>query len=173
MFAEAGVCVLRCDLPFRQARRQGPPHPGGAAKDREGLRAALAALREAVPGKVFLGGQSYGGRQATMLAAEDRGVADGLVLLSYPLHAPQSPEKKRTEHFPQLHVPALFIHGTRDPFGTPEEMEEAHKMIPARTRLVLAGGVGHGLIPGKASGVGVEEIAARILREFQSFFGGS
>lgn len=167
-FAEAGVCVLRCDLPFRQERRQGPPWPGGAAKDRQGLRAAVAALRREVPGRVFLGGQSYGGRQATMLAAADRDAADGLVLLSYPLHPPQTPAKKRTEHFPQLRVPALFIHGTNDPFGTPEEMEEAVKLIPAATKLVFVQGGGHGLVSGKASRTG--EVAERILAEFQSFF---
>jgi predicted alpha/beta-hydrolase family hydrolase len=169
-FAEAGVCVLRCDLPFRQARPQGPPWPAGAAKDREGLRTAVTALRRVVRGRVFLGGQSYGGRQATMLSAEDRGVADGLVLLSYPLHPPQAPAKKRTEHFPQLHVPALFIHGTDDPFGTPGEMEETLKLIPAATKLVFVEGGGHGLASAKGSRAG--EVVARILAEFQSFFGG-
>ena len=169
-FAEAGWCVLRCDLPFRQERR-GPPSPRGAARDREGLRAAVAALRREVPGRVFLGGQSYGGRQATMLAAEDHGAADGLVLLSYPLHPPHAPGKKRTVHFSQLQVPALFLHGTHDPFGTPEEMEEAVKLIPAETRLVFVEGAGHGLVPSKASPAGVEKVAARILAEFQPFFG--
>jgi hypothetical protein len=129
-------------------------------------------MREIVPGKVFLGGQSYGGRQATMLTAEDRDVADGLVLLSYPLHAPKTPDKKRIEHLPRLHVPALFVHGTRDPFGTPEEMEAARTMIPAETRLVLADGAGHALIPAKASGVRVDEVATWIRSEFLSFFSG-
>ena len=171
LFAEAGVCVLRCDLPFRQERRQGPPWPAGAAKDRQGLRAAITALRQQVPGRMFLGGQSYGGRQATMLAAVDHGVADGLVLLSYPLHPPQAPDKKRTDHFPQLRLPALFIHGTKDPFGTPEEMEAAVKLIPAATRLVLVEGGAHGLVSGKVSRAGLEKVASRVLGEFESFFG--
>ena len=71
----AGLCVLRCDLPFRQRRPRGPPSPSGAAADRAGLRDAVGALRALVPGRVFLGGHSYGGRQATMLAAEDPAVA--------------------------------------------------------------------------------------------------
>lgn len=168
-FAEAGVCVLRCDLPFRQERRQGPPSPAGAAKDREGLRAAVTALRGVVHGRVFLGGHSYGGRQATMLAAEDNGAAGGLVLLSYPLHPPQAPGKTRTEHFPQLRTPALFLHGTNDPFGTPQEMQKAVELIPAATRLVFVEGAGHSLVPGKASRAA--ELVARILAEFRSFFG--
>src|SRR5206468_8585106 len=88
-FAEAGFTVLRCDLPFRQARPSGPPSPGGSAADREGLRAAAFALRRMGARRVFLGGHSYGGRQASMLAASDPGVADGLLLLSYPLHPPR------------------------------------------------------------------------------------
>jgi hypothetical protein len=168
-FAEAGIAVLRCDLPFRQGR-QGPPHPSGAAKDRAGLRAAVGALRRIVSGNIFLGGQSYGGRQATMLSAEDSTVVEGLVLLSYPLHPPNAPEKKRTDHFSKLQVPAEFFHGTQDPFGTREEMETALRLIPVRTHLVCIEGAGHSLVPAKSAGLGTDEIAARIFDEFQLFF---
>src|SRR5262249_18509551 len=89
-FAAAGVAVLRCDLPFRQKRPTGPPR-GNSAEDRAGLRAAVAALRDRVKGPIFLGGHSYGGRQASMLAAEDAEIATGLLLLSYPLHPPKKP----------------------------------------------------------------------------------
>ncbi|PYM84976.1 MAG: alpha/beta hydrolase, partial [Candidatus Rokuibacteriota bacterium] len=64
--AASGLTVLRCDLPFRQARPSGPPPPGVAAHDREGLRSALLAVRQLVPGRAFLGGHSYGGRQASL-----------------------------------------------------------------------------------------------------------
>src|SRR5271168_3029809 len=63
----AGFHVLRCDLPFRQRRPKGPPSSSSAAADREGLRLAVAAMRALGPRRVVLGGQSYGGRQATML----------------------------------------------------------------------------------------------------------
>ncbi len=124
-FAEAGFHVLRCDLPYRQLRASGPPFPGAAARDREGLQQAAEAMREITPDYVMLGGHSYGGRQATLLAAETPAVADALLLLSYPLHPPRKPEQLRTQHFPQLRTPALFIHGTRDPFGSIEEMTAA------------------------------------------------
>ncbi len=169
LFSAAGVTVLRCDLPFRQKRPKGPPHPSGGAKDRAGLRAAVAALRRIVPGRVFLGGQSYGARQATMLLAEDREAADGLVLISYPLHPPGAPEKLRTDHFPRLQVPALFLHGTRDPFGNPEEMTAALKLIPAQPRLCLIDGGGHGLSTGRGAAK-VAEVVEVVLGEFQSFF---
>ena len=101
--------------------------------------------------RVFLGGHSYGGRQATMLCAEERELAAGLLLLSYPLHPPRKPEQLRVQHLPELRVPALFVHGTRDPFGSIEEMEAAAKMIPAKTRLLTVAGAGHELgIKGKA-----------------------
>src|SRR5438093_639381 len=87
-FADAGVAALRVDLPYRQSRATGPPSPGGAARDRDGLRRAVGELRQISDGRVFLGGQSYGGRQASMLAADAPDLADALLLLSYPLHPP-------------------------------------------------------------------------------------
>src|SRR5947207_15646767 len=77
-FSAAGLAVLRCDLPFRQRRLSGPPSPAGAASDRAGFKEAVAALRAVVPGKIFLGGQSYGGRQATLLAAEEPDLVSAL-----------------------------------------------------------------------------------------------
>jgi uncharacterized protein len=144
-FSGIGIAVLRLDLPYRQQRPHGPPFPAQAARDREGLRRAADALKELGARTVYLGGQSYGGRQATMLAAEDPSVTDALLLLSYPLHPPGKPAQLRTEHFPNLRTPALFAHGTRDAFGTIEEMREALKAIPARTDLLAVDGAPHGL----------------------------
>lgn len=148
-FSAAGVTVLRCDLPFRQRRPKGPPSPAGAAADRAGLTQAVEAMRAQVSGRVFLGGQSYGGRQASMLAAEEPDLVAGLLLFSYPLHPPGKPERLRTEHFPRLRVPALFVSGTADPFGTPHELRSAIALIPARTRLVAIDGAGHDLRRGR------------------------
>src|SRR5437667_2252290 len=134
-FTGARFVVLRCDLPFRQKRAHGPPRPGDAARDRQGLKQAIAEMRNRVSGRIFIGGQSYGGRQASMLLAEEK-VADGLLLLSYPLHAPSRPDQLRTQHLPQIHVPTLFVHGTRDPFGSIDEIEAARKLIPAKTLLL-------------------------------------
>ena len=146
-FAKAGVVTLRCDLPFRQQRPKGPPFPAQAARDREGLRRAVEALREIAGGRVFLGGHSYGGRQASMLAAEEPGFIDALLLLSYPLHPPHKPEAPRTGHFGSIQIPALFVHGTRDTFGTIDEMRAALALIPARTDLAIIDGAGHSLHP--------------------------
>jgi predicted alpha/beta-hydrolase family hydrolase len=85
-----------------------------------------------------------------MAAAEDSRMADALLLLSYPLHAPGKPEALRTGHFGELKTPAFFTHGTRDAFGSVEEMKAAVGMIPARTELMIVQGAPHGL-PAKAA----------------------
>lgn len=148
-FATAGVTVLRFDLPFRRRRPKGPPSPHTAAQDRDGVRQAVAALRPLVAGQLFLGGHSYGGRQATMLAADEPGLADGLLLLSYPLHPPSKPDQPRTQHFPRLRVPSVFVHGTNDPFGSLDELTAALALIPTRTKLIPVAGAGHDLKRGR------------------------
>jgi uncharacterized protein len=148
-FCAAGLTVLRCDLPFRQVRPHGPPMRGSATKDQEGLRAAVAAMRRETAGKIFLGGHSYGGRQASMLAAGEPGLVERMLLLSYPLHPPQKPEQMRTAHFPSLQTSALFVSGERDGFGSKAEMEAALKLIPARTELLMIPGAGHELMTAK------------------------
>jgi len=201
-FAEAGFTVLRCNLPFRQARSFGPPGPADAARDRAGLRNAIAALhkemghketgapplsRRSLAGQredfdvhaeseqkpdaskrgIYLGGHSYGGRQSSMLCAEEPDVAAGLVLLSYPLHPPRRPEQQRTQHLPDLRTTTLFVHGTRDPFGTIEELQRAMKMIPAKTKLLTVEGAGHDL-GFKAAGKH-QELPARIFEQLSNF----
>ena len=168
-FSANGCTVLRCDLPFRQTRSFGPPGPGDAARDRAGLKNAVARLHKMATGRIFLAGHSYGGRQSSMLCAEEPDLADGLLLLSYPLHPPRRPEQQRTQHLPDLRTPTLFVHGTSDPFGTIAELERALKMIPAKTKLVTIEGAAHDLgFKGKAR---KEELPKRIVDEFQIFIG--
>jgi uncharacterized protein len=166
-FSSSGLTVLRCDLPFRQLRPHGPPPRGNADRDQEGLRTAIASVRRQASGRVFLGGHSYGGRQASMLAAGEPGLVDGLLLLSYPLHPPQRPNELRTAHFPQLQIPPLFIHGTHDGFGSIEELASALKLIPARTELLSITGAGHELLNKKNH----HELPGRIVKTFRSFAG--
>lgn len=147
-FAAAGFTVLRCDLPFRQARASGPPSPATAARDRDGLRRAVRALSTHVPGPVSLGGHSYGGRQASLLVAEEPALAEALLLLSYPLHPPRRPREWRTAHFSALRRPILFVHGSRDPFGSLGELDDARRAIPAPTACVGVEGGGHDLTRG-------------------------
>ena len=166
-FARAGISVLRCDLPYRQKRASGPPR--NSAEDRAGLRNAVLAMRKMAPGKLFLGGQSYGGRQATMLAAEEPGLVDGLVICSYPLHPPGKPEQMRNAHLPNLRTPALFVHGSHDPFATHDEMQQALKLIPVASSLIEIEGAGHDLY-GRGKNVR-SDLPDLLLSKFSSFFG--
>jgi len=168
-FCEAGIAVLRCDLPFRQARSFGPPRPGEAARDREALRNAVSSLRALASGRIFLGGQSYGGRQASMLCADEPGLTDGLLLLSYPLHAPGRPGQPRIQHLPKLKLPALIVQGTKDPFGSIEEIKSALELIPGKTALLPVQGEGHdlGFRGKKRNG----ELPGMVIGEFRKMFG--
>jgi uncharacterized protein len=163
--AESGFTVLRFDLPFRRERQHGPPSPANAARDRDGLRRAVLIVRERKNSQVFLGGHSYGGRQATMLASEEPELADGLLLLSYPLHPPRKPNQLRTGHFPKLSTPAFFVHGTRDPFGTMPEMNSALKLIPGTHAMFEVDGAGHDLLGKKSA----NELLSRVVSEFSKF----
>jgi len=90
-------------------------------------------------------------------------------LLSYPLHPPHKPAQLRVQHLPKLQVPALFVHGTRDPFGTIEEVNLALKMIPASFRLTVVDGAGHDLgFKGKTTRDG---LAGYVVSAFVGFFG--
>jgi len=151
-FATAGFHVLRCDLPFRQARATGPPSPAGAARDRAGLQAAVHAMRELGARSVVLGGLSYGGRQVSML------------------HPPGKPEAPRTEHLPRLRTPTVFVFGTRDPFGSPAEIRQAVTLVPAPTVLVEIDGAGHDLSRSRRAAAETHrEVAARALEALRSF----
>ena len=165
-FCEAGWLVLRFDLPFRQSRRYGPPMPATAVADRAGLKDAVSAIREMTAVPVFLGGHSYGGRQATLLAAEEPALADALLLLSYPLHPPKRADQLRTSHWPSLHTPSFFVHGTNDPFGSAEEMRSAVSLLPARSELVFVDGAGHDLARGSF------DVADLVVRGFCRFVRG-
>jgi uncharacterized protein len=165
----SGLSVLRCDLPYRQRRPQGPPSPADAKHDQEGLRRAVSLMQAQFPDTAFLGGSSYGGRQASLLVASAPALVKGLLLLSYPLHPPGRPLQLRTAHFPSLRTAALFVSGTRDAFGSIEELREAITLIPARTKLVAIEGAAHGLWQKSSR----ESLPAAIAQEFRALFQGA
>lgn len=165
-FAASGISTLRCDLPFRQRRPHGPPSPSDAKHDQAGLRRAVELMKKQFAGRAFLGGVSYGGRQASMLVAAEPALVDGLLLLSYPLHPPGRPAQLRTAHFPGLRTPVLFVSGTRDAFGAIAELEGAIKLIPALTKLVPIEGAGHALLQKSNR----EQVPGSVVQEFGRFF---
>ena len=155
-FESSGYVVLRYNLPYRRERPKGPPFPTGASRDRAGIEEAVKVGRQFGSGRLFLSGHSYGGRQSAMLAAANPKIANALLLLSYPLHPPREPENKRVAFFPELRIPALFVHGTKDPFASVEELREAMALIPAKTDLLVVEGAAHDL--SRAAGLAGEMI---------------
>ena len=104
----------------------------------------LASANRLDADQVFAGGRSFGGRVFSMAVADGMPCA-GLVLISYPLHPPGKPDQLRTEHFSKIKVPCLFVSGTRDAFGTPEEIKRATKKIKGPVEHVWMEGGDHGL----------------------------
>jgi predicted alpha/beta-hydrolase family hydrolase len=134
------VPVARVDFPYRLAGKKAPDKAPKAVAHLVDEAAALVAARRMRANRLALGGRSYGGRMCTLAVAEGLPAA-GLVLLSYPLHPPGKPDRLRTEHFPRLDVPCLFVSGENDPFGSPSELEAAAQAIPGPVEFVwLPGG---------------------------------
>jgi predicted alpha/beta-hydrolase family hydrolase len=138
-----GWLAIRYNLPYRRRRPSGPPS-GSAATDRAGIEEAITLCRNLVDGPLIAGGHSYGGRQTSMVVASSTPV-DVLTLFSYPVHPPGKPERRRTEHLPDIAVPTVFTHGSSDPFGTLDEVREAAAMIGAPTEVVAITGARHDL----------------------------
>ena len=155
--AVAPMRCLRADFPYRLAGRRAPDRPPVLM---QAVRDAAATL----PGPLILGGRSMGGRICSMVVgdAESPLPAIGLVLICYPLHPPGKPERLRVEHFPRLEVPCLFISGTRDAFGTPEELTRATAAIPGPVTHEWLEGKTHEL---RGADQRVAELAAAWIRE--------
>ena len=138
--AALDVPVERVDFPYRKEGRKAPDRPPRLIASVVADAADLATSSGAPPASIALGGRSMGGRICSMAVAEGL-PARGLVLISYPLHPPGKPERLRVEHFGALDLPCLFVSGTRDTFGTPEELESHTAAIPGPvTHVWIEGG---------------------------------
>jgi predicted alpha/beta-hydrolase family hydrolase len=138
--ALAPLPVGRMDFPYRKAGKKAPDRAPVAVAAVVEEAEALVASVGVDPASLVLGGRSFGGRMCSMAVAEGLPAA-GLVLLSYPLHPPGKPEKLRIEHFGALDLPCLFVSGSKDPFGSPDELEAHAEAIPGPVTFVwLPGG---------------------------------
>ena len=142
--AALGVTVARMDFPYRKAGRKAPDREPVLLAAVASEAADLCARAGIDPGRLVLGGRSMGGRICSMAVADGL-PALGLVLISYPLHPPGRPDRLRTAHLDRLKVPCLFVSGTRDAFGSPEELEQATSLIPGPVVHVWVEGKDHGM----------------------------
>src|SRR6185312_17298576 len=135
-----GVATLRFEFPFMQAGRRAPDRPQVLL---DSWREAFAEGVDGAAGRpVFAGGKSYGGRMASMAAAEGMPAA-GLVFLGYPLHAPGRSNQPRDEHLYGLKIPMLFLQGTKDPFADPGVLAGVLRKLGKRATYVPFEGAGH------------------------------
>ncbi len=156
--ALAPMPVTRADFPYRKAGRRAPDRPPKLLECVVEEAAGLARRARVAPARVALGGRSMGGRMCSIAVADGLPAA-ALVLMSYPLHPPGKPDRLRVEHFPRLEVPCLFVSGTRDAFGTPEELEAHTAAIPGPVTHVWLDGARHEL-------KGQDAALARIVTEW-------
>ncbi len=142
--APAGVRVERVDFPYRLAGKKAPDRPPVLLATVIEAADALATELGVDGAMIAVGGRSMGGRMCSMAVADGMAAA-ALVLVSYPLHPPGKPDRLRTEHFPSITVPCLFVSGTRDSFAKPAELEAATAAIPGPVTHVWLEGGDHGL----------------------------
>ena len=146
-----GVRVVTFDFPYMAEGRRMPDKGPVLEAAFEEQWAKVAAT---VTGPMYAGGKSMGGRIASQVAARSGflPVPAGLVFFGYPLHPPGNPEQRRDRHLPLITIPMLFIHGTRDPFGSKEEMRELIDELPTSTLTIVEGG-DHSLVSGRSKPV--------------------
>ena len=152
--ARSPVPVMRFNFPYRSAGRRGPDRPAVlAAATREAAR-ELARRTGLPPERLVLGGRSMGGRYASLAVgdADDPLPALGLLLLGYPLHPAGKPEQLRVDHFPRLHVPVLFVSGTRDSLAEAAALRTHAKRIAGPVAFHWIETADHGFKPLKSSG---------------------
>ena len=166
--AMAPLPVGRFDFPYRRAGKRPPdkaPVLLGCVHDEV---TAFAKANKARTTSLVIGGRSMGGRMCSMAAAGESGIAGvmrdalrvrGLVLISYPLHPPAKPENLRVNHFSRVIVPTLFIHGTKDPFGSPSELKKHAKAIEGDVTF-------HFIENGRHDLKGADDAIAQIVRDW-------
>ncbi|MGD0524300.1 MAG: alpha/beta fold hydrolase [Polyangiaceae bacterium] len=165
--ATRGFRVVTFNFLYAEGKRRAPDRPPVLEAT---WRAAIDAVRArfGVP-RPLIGGKSMGGRIATMVAAGEVVDVAGLVLLGYPLHPPGKPGQLRTAHLPRVRAPMLFVQGTRDPFGGPDELAPFLEGLTAGTRLFPVEGGDHSLARPKSQGASLAATMGRVADEIARF----
>jgi len=140
-FAEAGLLSVKFNFPYTEQRRKAPDRP--ALLEQTWRVVYDAVSRDPLsPKRVFLAGKSMGGRVASLAVAHGLACA-GLIFLGYPLHPPKQSDKARTEHWPDMGCPALFLQGTRDTLCDLALLESALELWAGPVTLQIIEGGDH------------------------------
>jgi len=151
-------------------------HGRGIPDKNDKLEACYGAVINTVRGhkklkrnNLAIGGKSMGGRIASQVAALGIGDLTGLVFLGYPLHPPGKPDQLRTKHLPDIKAPMLFVQGSRDAFGSPEELRPVLKRLKSPTKLYVVEGGDHSFKVPKSAGVSQDEVYTAVLDEITNW----
>jgi len=160
----AGIPSLRFRYPYRSAGKKAPDRPAVLLEATRTAVAELARRTKLPPERLVLGGRSMGGRYCSLVAgdADDPVPCLGLVLLGYPLHAAGKPEKERSDHFPRLTMPVLFVSGTRDALAGKPALTKASRKVKGPKQFHWIESGDHGFKPLKASGLTVDGVLADV-----------
>ncbi|MFN8028166.1 MAG: alpha/beta family hydrolase [Acidimicrobiia bacterium] len=160
--AAAGVPSLRFNYPYRSAGKKAPDRPKVLEAATREAAAELAKRAKLPADRLVLGGRSMGGRYCSLVvgAAEDPVPALGLLFLAYPLHAAGKPDQPRVEHFPRIHVPTLFVSGTRDSLGSKPALTKAARKVRGPVEFHWLDTADHGYRPLKSSGHSTDDMLA-------------
>jgi predicted alpha/beta-hydrolase family hydrolase len=158
--AASGITTVRFQFPYMEARKRRPDAPRLLELT---WREIIETVRYEISGasKIVVGGRSMGGRIASQVVAQDT-AADALALFAYPLRPPGNPERVRNGHFPDIGIPTLFCSGTRDSFGTPDELTAAAAEVSNSTVHLLEG-ADHGFAVLKSTGKSREDVWAEAV----------
>jgi uncharacterized protein len=160
--AARGIDIVTFNFLYTERGRRLPDPAGRLEACYRAVIDDVLNLPEFRENRLAIGGKSMGGRVASQVAATDSGILVGLVFLGYPLHPPGRPDRLRAEHLPQIRAPMLFVQGSRDAFGTPEELRPIVDRLAARVDLHVVEGGDHSFKVPRKSGLRQEEVHRQI-----------
>lgn len=169
--ARRGCRAVTFNFPYTEQGRRLPDRAPTLEACFRDVIAAIRARADLGTGPLVIGGKSMGGRIASHLAAQ--GIADlaGLVALGYPLHPPGRPEQLRALHLARIHQPMLIVQGSRDAFGTPEELRPVLGPLGATATLQVVEGGDHSFKVPKRGPITQEEVFERVQNEIARWIG--
>jgi len=168
--SERGLDVVTFNFLYAESKRRAPDRNDVLEATWRAVAAAVRARGDIAHRRLYIGGKSMGGRIATQVAAVG-GVEDlaGLVLLGYPLHPPGKPAVLRSSHLPRVKAPMLFVQGSRDAFGTPDELAPIVRALSPGSRLFVIEGGDHSLVRPKRAQEPLAQVIARVADEIDRF----
>lgn len=160
--AQRGADVVTFNFPYMEIGRRLPDRSETLEACFRAVIAAARARADLGAGRLVIGGKSLGGRMASQVAAAGLDGLAGLVFLGYPLHPPGQREKPRSAHLARIRQPMLFVQGSRDAFGTPEELAPILEPLGPIARLYVVEGGDHSLAVPKRGALPQSEVFARV-----------